>query len=492
MNFDWVAAARAVGRFNPFMIGSTQAREFLERSPVAQESPWVLGCSGGSDSMMLVLWCWSRYAERRPQMRVAHLNHAQRGEESDADAQLVEKMAHGLGLPCTVGTLGSGMHGASEARLREARYRFFFDLLPVGGVVLLGHHLDDVLETQLMRLGRGASAAGLGAPRPVREAEAGRFVVRPFLNLDKRTLQNVLARQSVPFREDASNRDPAHTRNRMRNEVIPSWIEACPGNYLAGVLHTRQWMQEDDEALHQWAAHLLTEAKDGSGGLALTVFRGLPRAVGRRLFLSWMTQSIGSNPFAQSGLDQMMQLIEVCAGDSSRMEERSAGEHHFLVIGGGRLRLVWAAAEPDRIEPELLVPGIPRFLPPNQELLAEQVALGVEERTAILDGAISADRECILDYTSLLEAGLMDGPWIRSWEAGDRYHPLGSPGSRKLQDCFVDRGIPVSERKRRPVVCLTAVGEILWCPGLLPADDFKVSESTETALRLTYRVTSSA
>ncbi|MDP4693374.1 MAG: tRNA lysidine(34) synthetase TilS [Opitutales bacterium] len=75
---------------------------------------------------------------------------------------------------------------------------------------------------------------------------------------------------------------------------------------------------------------------------------------------------------------------------------------------------------------------------------------------------------------------------VRSWQPGDRFHPIGAPGSKKLKDWFIDRYIPQRERKQLPVVS-TSSGKIIWVPGFPPADTMKLSPTTKLALRLTYR-----
>ena len=50
---------------------------------------------------------------------------------------------------------------------------------------------------------------------------------------------------------------------------------------------------------------------------------------------------------------------------------------------------------------------------------------------------------------------------IRSWQPGDRFTPIGAPGSKKLKDWFIDRKIPHRERKQLPVVT-TQSGEVIW------------------------------
>ena len=63
---------------------------------------------------------------------------------------------------------------------------------------------------------------------------------------------------------------------------------------------------------------------------------------------------------------------------------------------------------------------------------------------------------------------------VRTRRPGDRFRPLGAPGSRKLQDVFVDRRVPRSERDRVPVVS-DATGRIVWVAGVAVAEECRVT-----------------
>jgi tRNA(Ile)-lysidine synthase len=74
---------------------------------------------------------------------------------------------------------------------------------------------------------------------------------------------------------------------------------------------------------------------------------------------------------------------------------------------------------------------------------------------------------------------------VRPWRTGDRYRPLGAPGSATLQDLFVNRKIPAARRSLLPIVTRQS-GEILWVPGLPPAEKSKMTTDSVTGLHLTY------
>ena len=78
-----------------------QLAEWLEeRSLIEPGGRWVLGVSGGPDSVLL-LHAMHDLSQRREldwTIHAAHLHHGIRGEAADADAELVARLAEQLGV----------------------------------------------------------------------------------------------------------------------------------------------------------------------------------------------------------------------------------------------------------------------------------------------------------------------------------------------------------------------------------------------------------
>jgi tRNA(Ile)-lysidine synthase len=72
---------------------------------------------------------------------------------------------------------------------------------------------------------------------------------------------------------------------------------------------------------------------------------------------------------------------------------------------------------------------------------------------------------------------------VRFAAPGDRFFPLGAPGSRRLSRFLADAGVPKEERQRVPLVF--AGDELIWVAGIRPCEPRKVSSHTEVRLRLT-------
>lgn len=186
-----------------------------------------IACSGGSDSVAAahLLVRYGRRIASRANLRLLHIDHGWRGDESRADAAYVEKLAAEWGVAFEkheLPPLGTGAaKGESLEKLaREARNRIY-DQQP--GFVLTAHTADDLAETLLWRLAAGeAETHGGGIAR-----RHGR-VLRPFLFVRKETFRQYLREESVAWREDRTNHEGRFLRSKMRSGLMPMLEEIFP------------------------------------------------------------------------------------------------------------------------------------------------------------------------------------------------------------------------------------------------------------------------
>src|SRR5205807_6153765 len=123
---------------------------------------------------------------------VCHLNHQLRGRSSDADARFVEKLAGKYQVDFEMGAakvrvLAKKKKMSIETAAREARYSFFAKAAKRHRchTIFLAHHRDDLVETFLLNLIRGAGLTGLAAMRDLSTRHIGDLdltIVRPLLS----------------------------------------------------------------------------------------------------------------------------------------------------------------------------------------------------------------------------------------------------------------------------------------------------------------------
>src|SRR4030095_15375990 len=126
----------------------------------------------------------------------------------------------------TVHSLAKKKKMSIEAVAREARYSFFAKVAKHRRcrTILLAHHADDLVETFLINLFRGAGTTGLAAMREISTRRIGDVdltIVRPFLGVWRNEIDKYVREHCLKFREDASNKNLAPLRNRLRRRIIP-------------------------------------------------------------------------------------------------------------------------------------------------------------------------------------------------------------------------------------------------------------------------------
>jgi tRNA(Ile)-lysidine synthase len=473
-NLDWPRLARKLGeRFDADWI-EPKVRARLKRSSSRR---LLVACSGGADSVFMLCLLFARRAELGLDLHVAHYNHRWRGDSSGQDADFVTALAEALDLPCHIGVRPENEAAFTETTARALRLDFLRKTAEESGCAFIafGHQLDDILETQLQRLARGSGTEGLAAPRPVAFFDSRPTHLRPLLHLRSGDIRMAMNAIGIPWQEDSSNADTSIARNVLRHEVIPDLIEALDRDPATGAARTRQLLEEDATALDMLAREKLPEAFSGEERLSRPALRALPRALLRRSLAAWLQAHGLIESFSASAMDLLIdQLL------ARRVHWKQSAGADFICMDADA---VWVEEEADSAEPlqhAQFEPGETVVLSSGYLIESELLTLDARNRDAILAGETDPSVEAFLVLPS-------EGPLdARGWCPGDRFRPLGAPGTKKLKDWFIDRGIPRRERKRLPVV-LTASGEVVWVPGFPPAERYKINGRTKEALRLTYR-----
>ena len=225
-------------------MGSTNFQDKValtaERYDMDLRRPLAL-VSGGPDSVALLRVIVALDGEPV----VLHLDHGLRDEESREDAEFVRGLCGRLGVRCEVHRLGLDGGSNLQERAREERYRLAEEVIVRLGleVVATGHTADDVAETVLMNLARGAGLRGLAGIPPVRGS-----IQRPLIACTRREVLDYLQELEQPFRMDPTNLTDKYARNRVRLDVLPVLEELYPA--AAGTIaRTASLVREDLEVL---------------------------------------------------------------------------------------------------------------------------------------------------------------------------------------------------------------------------------------------------
>lgn len=460
--------------------------EALERHRLIAAGDRVLvAVSGGPDSMALLYLLAARRGTFRLSLGVAHLDHLLR-PESGEDAAFVARAAAALGASwhlerVDVRALGCRLGLSDEAAGRRARFAFFAATARAFGYdrVALGHHGDDLAEGLLLNLLRGAGPRGLGGMRPVRSDG----IVRPLLAARRADILEYLALRRIPFRDDPSNRDPAIARNRLRHRLLPQ-LEC---EYRVGAADALRRAAEICAAEDEWLESLIDPLEErlvraqAGGGVILNAagLCALPLAARRRLVRRVFRRLTGTL--------ERLSFLHVEAAVALAATAAPAGPlrlpHGMRVLRTGEGLLFTSAAGPAGAvaEPAAFayrLEGFGRIAIPEA---GATIALEPVPRNAASHRPGDDPRVAFLDGDAVRFPLI-----VRNRRAGDRFRPLGAPGTRKLKKFFRDAGVPATQRAVCPL--LVSEGRILWVAGLRLDEAARVTEKSRFAVRAELRL----
>jgi len=189
----------------------------------------VVGFSGGVDST-LALIATMQFLEKhkkKPYLTAIHVNHQTQSSSVDWEKHCENFCeTHKINFLCKTVEINETGQGY-EAAARSARLSIF-NSFDEGSVIILGHHLDDQVETVFFRVLRGTGLKGLtGMQRYIKIKD--KHFIRPLLHITKEEIIEHVNDQKLSFIEDDSNTDNIYSRNFLRNEIIPKIVERWPG-----------------------------------------------------------------------------------------------------------------------------------------------------------------------------------------------------------------------------------------------------------------------
>ncbi len=458
-------------------------RRFFSQYPMTGETV-LAAVSGGPDSVCLLHVLCTLREGLGIGLHLAHLNHQLRGADSDADMEYVKALGKKLGVPVTVGmrdvaTYQKEHRLSPEEAAREVRYRFLAEAgRDVGaGVIAVGHTADDRAETVIMNLLRGTGTRGLRGLQPVSRRTFGRdtvVIIRPLLEISRRATGAYCSEHDLKPRLDATNLSLAPTRNRVRHELIPALRKYNP-NVVDALLRTARIAGDDTEYIDAQVANILPDLMVAGEGHVIVDKPGLlalPAALRRYVLRAAIQEVRGTLKDIEAGhVEDLVEALEKPAGTAVGLPDGlvfSIEYNRYLIA---RDTAALCPLPVLKGEHPLTVPGVTRL--PGWEVTADIIKAG-NEPEAEDDGWTAR-----LDY-DVAGASLT----VRPRRPGDRFHPLGAGGGRKLNRFLIDEKVPRAWRTRVPVV--TDPDGIVWVAGWRIDERAKVTAATRRVLRLRF------
>ncbi|SFR83701.1 tRNA lysidine(34) synthetase TilS [[Clostridium] aminophilum] len=391
---------------------------------------------------------------------------------------------------------------------------------PVGRIrIATAHHADDSSETVLMNLFRGTGLRGLtGIPAMTGE------IVRPLIGEYREDILAYLKDKAVPWVTDSTNLNTEITRNYIRHEILPgvrknvnaraaehilqaaediaqadAYFRELAGQYCGRLLAGKNPapLGADPGALPGSAPELAVGTISGSApeeaagtisgeapgnGFDRKMFRircsDLPKTpeILRGYLVREILRRIGC-PAKDIGRTHIKSILDILDGGTGRSVnlpygvrvEREYEDAVFYIAGPGQ--------EPQsKMDPETMKEGSGEKRTPDE-------ALEACFRTEIIS-AEEAAKNPDTTYTKCFDYDKIQGNLsFRYRTEGDRIR-LSEQMSKSLHRLMIDEKVPRQERSRIPIV--TDGAGVLWAVGYRTGWNARVTEQTETILRITY------
>ncbi len=433
--------------------------------------------------------------------------------------------------------LARQLGGAIEDAGRDARYGLYRKICVERGFsrAAVAHHADDQAETVLMRILRGAGLRGLAGIPPTRELGEHVTVIRPLIEVSRLQIEQYCEKRGLATRTDPTNVDTQYFRNKVRCELLPLLEREYNSNIRAGLARLARLAALDEQYLEKQATRLVDAAKaacdsPGDAGtrgqqewvkLDRELMRQAAEPVASRAFALAFAEAAGDrHDLYWPNIDALAALANTgnvgnCIDLPARL--RACLTYDTIVIERVAQPAREGANEPGAIaEPIEVSVRVPGAMPLAWAKVTVYAAWGegpARERAPRLDAdagkvAVSAPKK--VDLSSIEELARMancaladsgfrglrvdasgigckwvvfdadrvdlSGLAIRPWRAGDRIHPFGMVGGKKLSDLFVDEKVPRPVRSRLAVLAMG--DEALWVVGVRASGRGAVTSST--------------
>lgn len=420
--------------------------------------------SGGADSVALLRLLALVARDHPLALVVLHVDHGLR-PDSRAEARWVGRLARHLGLPCQVRHLDPpptrpGAGGGLEAWARTHRLRSLAEMAAAADLpwVALGHHAGDQAETVLLRLLRGTSLSGLAGMRSRRTLRWPGGVVRlwrPFLEVTRQDLRQVLEELGQDWQEDPTNTEPRFLRNRIRQEVLPLLESIRPGaaRHLGALAHDVHLAMRALSPRKRQSSVRMEPRPDRTTKCSSTL---LGSEVGR----AFPAASLPTNDFLLAERLRRW-LIRLGLGTwvtrslLRRLTDLARRHQSGRQVAVGNRLVVRTHAGL-----ELVSRKAPSLEPLNGDLRPEGQVEGSGYRFLLTPRKPAPKADGCWIPADLAADGLQ----VRHRRPGDRFRPAGAAGGKKLGRWLTDRKIPRHERNR--LVLVTRGAEVLWITGL--------------------------
>lgn len=415
-----------------------EAKQILKNN--LKDETVVVACSGGPDSMTLLKIINDLKEELNLNIVCAHVNHKIR-PESEQEAVMVKDYCHQNGISFEYMTIDgyNDINFHHDARMK--RYDFFNKCVKKCQAkhLLTAHHGDDLMETILMRIVRGAafkSYAGFGE----KINNNTYTILRPLISYTKTQVLDYAEKNNIPYSIDNSNNKDDYTRNRFRKYILPK-------------------LKEEDKNVHKKFYKFSKIIETYEEYINKDVDKYYNKIVKNNIL----------NPNEFQKLEHLIQIKIINKFLSSTYKE------DITLITDKHRDLIYTILINNKPNLEVSLPNYKKAIKTYNEFyikddkkpktykieLVDYLTLPNGKTIEVLDNSDDTS-----NFTIKLSSNEIKLPlYIRTRLDGDKIEIKGLNGHKKIKDIFINEKISKEDRNSWPIL-VDADENILWIPGV--------------------------
>jgi tRNA(Ile)-lysidine synthase len=420
--------------------------------PFLKGKKLLLAVSGGLDSMVLT----HLFKQLDYNICIAHCNFNLRGEESNEDESFIKDYAAKENLEIFTTRFDTALFAADnkvsiQVAARRLRYIWFSQLLQEHSLdyLLTAHHLEDSLETFLINFTRGTGLEGLtGIP------QQNDNVIRPLLPFTRSELEVYANKNTIQWQEDSSNASNKYLRNKLRHDVVPV-LKSLNTSFMDSFADTLYHLQQSQSLVADASILIYRQVvaeRDNQKIINIAELKRLPN------YKAYMYQWL--SPLGFTAWEDIYALVEAQSGKrvlSTSFKIYKNRDSLIVAPLANELNMVFEIQEGQH---EINDPIKLTFEPVNKKLKT-------------YGGSII-----------YVDAQKLKFPlFVRRWEEGDTFQPLGMNGNKKkVSKYFKDEKMSLSDKE--DTWLLLSDNQILWVIGKRADERFKTEQTTTQIIKI--------
>lgn len=422
---------------------------------ISCESTFIVGFSGGWDSMCLLDIMNKLSKEYGFLLVAAHLNHNWRGKESENEKERCLQFCEDNDITFISDTLEEGTK-ASELIARELRYDFFKKCAEEfeADAILTAHTKSDNAETILYRIIKGTGLNGLEGIKEVREL-GGFKVIRPILNFSRKEIEEYCITNELYPNNDSSNNNTKYARNNIRHNIMPA-IKNINPNIENSLITLADIAAGNNKVINELMQNIENQITLGNKWLTQN-FLILNSAIKQHFVYKLLL-----NNDIEPSFTKIQELISfITENQKSKTGKTLSVSNDKWLFVSHKFTYFIHADNYKKIEDEITInsDGIFDFSD-EYKFSIENNSMRIEKYPKAISNIAYAD-------LSSVEFPLT----LRTRRNGDIIQPFGMQGKMKLKKYFINKNIP--EHDRDKIVLLCKDNEVLWAIGVGVSEKFR-------------------